>query len=88
VWPHHKLPGNAYTPSLTTRKALKITMSSNQFVCIITQRHGMDGILYHTLFLAEEARKLKQCGVVQVFSDSERSYQSSFPLNKTLQIGR
>jgi hypothetical protein len=48
----------------------------------------MDGILYHTLFLAEEARKLKQCGVVQVFSDSERSYQGSFPLNKTLQIGR
>jgi hypothetical protein len=64
MWSHYKLPGNANTPSLTTRKALKITMSSDQFVCIITQRHGTNGILYHTLFLAEEARKLKQCRVV------------------------
>lgn len=84
--PHHKLSGNADTPSFTTRKTLHITMPTNQFVCIITQRHRMDSILNHILLLAEETRKLEQCWVIQKLSDSEWSNQCGFPLNKSLGV--
>ena len=58
VWPHHKLPSDADTPPLTTTKTVHITVATNEFVCIITQRHSQDGILHETLLLREETRKL------------------------------
>lgn len=86
--PHDKFPGNANSPSFTTRKALHITVATYQFVCIITERHSMDGILYYILFLTKETRKLKQCRIVQKLPDSEGSNQSGLPLNESLQIGK
>lgn len=57
--PHHKFPGNANTSSLPARQALHITMTANQLVRIVTQRHSMYRILHNTLFLTEEAWQLK-----------------------------
>lgn len=85
MWPHHKFPCNANTPSLTTMKALHITMATYQFVSIITKRHSMNSILNYTLLLTKETRKLKQCWIVQKLPDSEGPNQTGFPLNKSLQ---
>lgn len=84
MWSHDKLPSNTNTSSLAIRKALLVTVTTYEFIRIITQRHGLDSILNHTLFLTEEARKLEQCRVVKELTHGQGSNKCGFPLNKSL----
>ena len=88
MWSHHKFTSNRDTSSFTTSKTLHVTMTTDQFVCIITQRHGLYRIFNNTPFLKEETRKLKQRWIVQEFTNCKWTNQLCFPLNKSLQCSK
>lgn len=73
MWSHDKLSSNTDTSSLAIRKALLVTVTTYEFICMITQRHSKDGILNHTPFLTEETRKLEQCRVVKELTHGQGS---------------
>lgn len=81
---HDKLSSNTNTSSLAIRKALLVTVTTYEFICIITQRHSKDSILNHTPSLTEETRKLEQCRVVKELTHGQGSNKCGFPLNKSL----